>query len=56
MSKNLNCFKIYCISTNTSILKGAYQRIVIGANMYKLNSDGSSLGITYSDALVSRLN
>ena len=37
----------------TSILKGAYQRTVIGPNMYKLDSHGSSLGITCGeDAIV----
>lgn len=46
---NLSNVSLNSTPDDTSILKGAYQRIVIGANMYKLNSDGSSLGITYSD-------
>lgn len=34
---------------DTSCLKGAYQRVVIGPNLYKLTDDGVSLGVTNSD-------
>ena len=46
---NLSNVSLNSTPDDTSILKGTYQRIVIGANMYKLNSDGSSLGITCGD-------
>lgn len=37
---------------NSSIIKGAYQRMVIGPNYYKLTEDGKALGITKSDNAV----
>ena len=38
---------------NSSKLRGAYNRTVIGSGLYKLTADGSAIGITESeDAIV----
>lgn len=49
---NLSNVSLSSKTDDSSILKGAYQRVVIGSNLYKLNDDGSSLGITISENAV----
>ena len=46
---NLNNVSLSPKPDDSSIFKGAYQRCVIGQNMYKLNAEGSSLGVTTRD-------
>ena len=48
-SFNLTNAHLNPVPDHSSSLIGAYQRLVIGPNLYKLADDGSSLGITVSD-------